>query len=59
MASCSRVNYQCDVCTPDIRSNGEEYNMSELLYDILRNGCMLVLLVVIMLAIYVSWFGND
>lgn len=59
MASCSRVNYQCDVCNLDIRSNGEEYNMSELLYDILRNGCMLVLLVVIMLAIYVSWFGND
>lgn len=33
--------------------------MSELLYDILKNGCMLVLLGVIMLAIYVSWFGND
>ncbi len=33
--------------------------MSELLYGILRNGCMLVLLGVIMLAIYVSWFSND
>ncbi len=33
--------------------------MSEVLYDILRHGCILVLLGVIMLAICVSWFSND
>ena len=50
------------VCIPGVdhtTKDGQGFNMNEVLYAVLRNGCMLVLLGVIMLAIYVSWFGND